>query len=93
MTRSTLSQTRDIKMKKVRIPKRVQRLVSLCEAGEVLCRSNAPKGGEPQYFLDPSNRNVGIETAKKAITLGLLVPNGDCLFRDGNDQTWSARHG
>lgn len=77
----------------VNLPKRVWRVIEHCRHGQTLCRSLAPDGGEPRFWLDPSNRNVGPRSAQEAIASGLLTPGRDCLFHDDNDQTWSARHG
>lgn len=71
------------------LPTRIRRLVAMCEEGQVVCHSlrHSDVGDEHQYWLEPSGKNVGEWTVKKATELGLIVPTGDGLFAE-DSQTY-----
>jgi len=64
------------------LPTRIRRLVAMCEAGQVVCHGmkHSEVGDEHHYWLEPSGKNVGEWTVKKAEKMGLLKPSGDSLF-------------
>lgn len=64
------------------LPTRLRRLVAMCEAGQVICHElrHSDVGDEHRYRLEPSGKNVGEWTIKRALYLGLIVPTGDGLF-------------
>jgi hypothetical protein len=69
--------------------KRVERLLLAMEKGRVLCSGVTPRGGEGgiAYWLEPTGKRVGPDTARTAMAQGLVVPQGDGLFADA-PQTW-----
>lgn len=70
-------------------PKRVQRIVDLCAAGQTLCMAveTTHLGTKPEtWFLEPSGKVVSAISAREATRL--LVPSRDGLFGADMSQTW-----
>jgi hypothetical protein len=76
--------------KKQEVPFRVQRVVSKCKLGEKLCVGlrHSEAGLERSYWFEPSGKNAPPKSSEQAISMGLLIPNGDGLF--GDSQTYRA---
>ena len=70
--------------------KRVLTVLAAAQAGEKLCKSirQSDAGNEISWSLEPSGRNVGMSTANKIISGGLLAPQHDGLFGADTSQTW-----
>lgn len=71
---------------------RVRTLMAYVLNGQTVCMEirRSEVGDERYYWLEPTHRRVGEWTVKKAVAMGLLVPNGDALFPDLDSQTYKA---
>lgn len=72
------------------VPTRIRRLVAMCEAGQTICHGlrRSEVGDEHQYWFEPSGKNVGEWTVKRALEMGLISPNSDALFPEADSQTY-----
>ena len=75
-------------MTKQRLGKRVHDVVNRMRQGEVLCSQFSQADGL-SFWLEPSGRSVGPQTARKVVNLPSVEGARDCLL--GNSQTYRYR--
>lgn len=79
-------------MKEPKIPKRIQKIADTCRGGGQTLHLALPQvsRGETnrRYWFEPSGRPAPTQSAEEAISLGLLIPAGDCLFGIADSQTF-----